>query len=71
MKAMGYEIGNKVAYGRAYRLITKSNEFLARKISKRGKTIDLLIKSFPTKQFGRLNNILNRLYNVICYCLFR
>lgn len=71
MKAMGYEIGEKVAYGRAYRLITKSNEFLARKISKRGKKIDLLIKSFPTKQFGRLNNILNRLYNVICYCLFR
>jgi trans-aconitate methyltransferase len=71
MKAMGYEIGEKVAYGRAYRLIAKSNEFLARQISKRGKKIDLVIKSFLTKKFGRLNNILNRLYHFICYCVFR
>jgi trans-aconitate methyltransferase len=71
MKAMGYEIGEKVAYGRAYRLIAKSNEVLARQISKRGKKIDLVIKSFPTKKFGRLNNILNILYHFICYCVFR
>jgi trans-aconitate methyltransferase len=71
MKAMGYEITEKVAYGCAYRLIAKSNEILARQISKRGKKIDLFIKSFPIKKFGRLNNILNRLYHFICYSAFR
>jgi hypothetical protein len=71
MKAMGYEIGDKVAYGRAYRKISKFDEVLARKISKRGKAIDLVIKSFSTKKFGRLNNILNRLYHIICHCVLR
>lgn len=71
MKAMGYEIGDRVAYGRAYRLIAKHNEILARKISRKAKEIDTLIKFFSIKKFGRLNNILNKLYDVICYCLFR
>lgn len=71
MKAMGYEIGEDVAYGRAYRKIAKSNEILARKISKRAKNIDLYIKYFKTEKSGRLNSILDRLYGIICKIVFR
>jgi len=71
MKAMGYEIVEDVAYGRAYRKIAKSNEFLARKISKRAKNIDLYIKYFKTKKSGRLNFILDKFYRIICKNVFR
>ena len=71
MKAMGYEIVEDVAYGRAYRKIAKSNEVLAREISKRAKNIDLYIRYFKTEKSGRLNFILDRLYGMICKNVFR
>lgn len=71
MKAMGYEICEKVSYGRAYRKIKKSDEVLARKISKRAKKIYLLIKCFQVKRFARIKNILDKFYNGICHYVFR